>query len=155
MIRQQLNETPHKPEKQKGFTLVEVLIAITIFAIGLLAIAGMQLTGIQTNSSASEITARAALAEGILEEILSWDLDDERYADAEETLTDWPFVIDVVNPANNEMTHTVAGAGRFTATYIVLPDDPINGVFTVQVTVTSDTGRNAGRTTTITSIRRG
>ena len=35
-----------------GFTLIEVLIAISIFAIGILAIAGMQIKSINLNSAA-------------------------------------------------------------------------------------------------------
>ena len=137
---------PDKNKGQAGFTLIEVLVAMTIFAIGLLAIAGMQVTGIQTNSQASEITARAALAEGILEWILSEGGPVDFNAIDPGVWENWDF--------EGGTEHWVDGAGRFSATYRITPDDPIPNVFSVEVTVESEAGRNVGRSTTITSIRR-
>ena len=57
----------------KGFTLIELMIALTVFAIGLLSIAGMQVKALEVNSRASSLTVATALAEGILEEILALD----------------------------------------------------------------------------------
>jgi len=137
---------------QAGFTLIEVLIAITIFAIGLLAIAGMQMTAIQTNSTASEITARAALAEGIMEEILSWDSTDPRFAAAENLDVPWPFGTDVANVDITE--HSVVGAGRFSAVYRVIPNNPVQGASLVEVTMESEVGRQSGREIVITAVKR-
>ncbi len=53
--------------RQAGFTLIEVLVALSIFAIGLLAIAGMQLTALKSNSYAYSITAINAVASGVME----------------------------------------------------------------------------------------
>jgi len=41
---------------ENGFTLVEVMVAITVFAVGILAAASMQITSTQTNASARGIT---------------------------------------------------------------------------------------------------
>jgi type IV pilus assembly protein PilV len=64
---------------ESGFTLIEVLVALTIFAIGLLAIAGMQVTAIQGNSKAHSVTTKTAIANGVLEQImaLSGDQDND------------------------------------------------------------------------------
>ena len=40
-----------KLKKENGFTLIEVLIALTIFAVGLLAVAALQTSAIKMNSS--------------------------------------------------------------------------------------------------------
>ncbi len=45
-----------------GFTLLEVLIALVILAIGLLGIAGLQLTGLMNNNSAAQRSQATALA---------------------------------------------------------------------------------------------
>ena len=41
---------------QEGFTLIEILIAVTIFAIGMLAVGSMQVSGIRGNATAQGIT---------------------------------------------------------------------------------------------------
>ncbi len=41
-----------KPKTNKGFTLIEVLIAMFVLAVGLLALASMQMTGLKNNLSA-------------------------------------------------------------------------------------------------------
>ncbi len=39
-------------QKQHGFTLIEVLVAVLIFSVGMLGLAGLQLTATQSNHSA-------------------------------------------------------------------------------------------------------
>ncbi|MBI5327108.1 MAG: type IV pilus modification protein PilV [Deltaproteobacteria bacterium] len=53
----------------KGFTLLEVLIAIVVVSIGLLAVAGMQTIAIRGNASASEGTIAIQLAEEMVDRI--------------------------------------------------------------------------------------
>jgi len=56
---------------REGFTLLEVLIAVTIFAIGILAVASMQLTSIQGNAFGNEMTTATFLAQAQLERMKS------------------------------------------------------------------------------------
>lgn len=60
-----------KIQNVKGFSLIEVLIAISIFAIGALALAKMQMVSMSGNSTARRITGAATLAEAKLEELKS------------------------------------------------------------------------------------
>lgn len=109
---------------QTGFTLLEALIAMTILAVGLLALAGMQITSIRGNATAQGVTAKVAFAEGIIEKYLA------------------------MNPGATAGTHIellddpLAGAGTLQAT-VVVTDDPTLGATTysglteIEVTVSS------------------
>lgn len=48
--------------RQSGFTLIEVLIALLVLAIGLLGLAGLQTTGLHSNHSANLRTQATLLA---------------------------------------------------------------------------------------------
>ena len=56
-------KSQHQPlAKTKGFTLLEVMIAMVIFSIGLLGLAGIQAVAIQNNNSAYTRTVSMQLA---------------------------------------------------------------------------------------------
>jgi len=60
----------HRHNKDKnGFTLLEVLIAMAILSIGLLALAGLQVVVIKGNASSKNLTSAVILAEAKLEEL--------------------------------------------------------------------------------------
>ena len=54
---------------KKGFTLIEVLIGLIILAIGILAIAGMQIISIKGNFFSSNVTQATILGQEKLEEL--------------------------------------------------------------------------------------
>ena len=56
---------------QGGFNLLEVLIAITIFSIGILAVASMQISSMMGNTSAKDVTEGATLATDQLEKLMA------------------------------------------------------------------------------------
>ncbi|MCW8908717.1 MAG: type IV pilus modification protein PilV [Sedimenticola sp.] len=51
--------------KQRGFTLLEVLIAVLVLSIGLIGLAGMQLLGVKNNNSAAMRSQAVFLAQDI------------------------------------------------------------------------------------------
>lgn len=61
---------------ESGFTLVEVLVAVSVFAVGLLAVATMLDTAIQYNASARLITEATEIAQGQMEKLMSAPFDD-------------------------------------------------------------------------------
>lgn len=61
----------------RGFTLIEALIAIAIFSIGILAVSSMQISAINNNASARMRTEATMLASEKVEELMSLaDYDD-------------------------------------------------------------------------------
>jgi type II secretion system protein I len=54
-----------------GFSLIEVLVAMAIFSIGILAVYSMQIHSIRGNSSARGITENITLASAKVEELLA------------------------------------------------------------------------------------
>jgi type IV pilus assembly protein PilV len=59
-----------------GFTLIEMMIAISIFAIGFLAIGSLQIAASKTNRTGSEITQAATIATDQMERLLLLPFDD-------------------------------------------------------------------------------
>jgi type IV pilus assembly protein PilV len=58
-----------RTQKQRGFTLVEVLIALLVLSFGLLGIANLQLSGVSTSRASFERSQAALLANEIVERI--------------------------------------------------------------------------------------
>ena len=54
-------------EKESGFSLIEVLIAATIFSIGLIALAGAQLVSIRSTQSDYNFTMATSLVQQQIE----------------------------------------------------------------------------------------
>lgn len=126
-----------------GFTLLEVLVAMVIFSIGLLSIAGMQGTAIRANSRANTLSVATSLAQGVMEELLARDSDASIFASDVSDIT-WDLAPDVA-----ATTLSLDGAGTYSATYTIDADNPVSDVARIDVQVT-----NGNRTVTLTSFKR-
>lgn len=62
---------PIRTNRERGFTLFEVLITIVVVSIGLLGLAGLQFAGLRAANSAQEHTLASLLAQDIQERILA------------------------------------------------------------------------------------
>jgi len=111
------------PDNQNGFTMIEILIAITIFAVGMLAVASMQVSGIHGNATANVLTGASAWA-----------------ADTLESLLVRPYDHIDLDPAGNP--HSGGTQGRYTITWNVTQDAVMPNTKTIAVNVSyTDRGK--------------
>lgn len=109
-----------KKLNNKGFSLIEMLIAVTILAIGLLAVAGLQVTAIKGNTHGSTISQATTLAQDRIEEIRNRD-----YAA-------------IVFASNPEIEANVDGT-TYTRETLVEVDTPMSELKRITVTIRWDT----------------
>jgi type IV pilus assembly protein PilV len=103
-------------KKQDGQTLAEILIALTIFAIGLLAVAGMQASAIKMNSTAGKLTQLSTLGMNKIEE-----------------LSVLPYAHPLLDPAGNPHQELL---GDYIVSWMVIENDPVTNSKNITVTVT-------------------
>lgn len=87
----------------KGFTLIEVMVAMVVMAIGLLGAGAMQLAAVKGNANASKLTEATSLAAAQVETILSWDATNPGLADNEIVPFKRIGILGLVAPGNNSM----------------------------------------------------
>jgi type IV pilus assembly protein PilV len=113
-------------KKENGFSLIEVMISLVILAIGLLAIAALQITSVKGNLFSDNITQASIIGQDLLERLKDLPLNDPH-------LTDGPHTPD---SSLNGSSISVRGIS-FSKTYTVGTDPgiPANSrVITVTVT---------------------
>jgi len=101
-----------------GFTLIEVLIAVAIFAIGILAIAGLQIKSINLNASARLQSEATTAAVDCMERLMSLPYE---HPDLDES----------VDPQQYQV-------GAYTVFWSVTDESPISWCKTIAVWVTSN-----------------
>ena len=114
----------------KGFSLVELLMAITLLAIGLFAVAGMQTVAMNANTIANKISVSSSIAQEVMEDIISWP------QDSPSLNTTAANIVYDLDKGSAATTITVTGAGTFSATYSTTTSTPISGMTQIAVRVT-------------------
>ena len=101
---------------ETGFTLIEVLIAIAIFSIGILAIAKMQLDSVSGNTSARMYTEAGMYITNRIEQLMAL-----------------PYNDTLLDSAGNPHEDT---QGVYDITWTVSDDTPMTNTKTIHVTIT-------------------
>lgn len=114
---------PGAKNNQSGFSLVELLIAVLILAVGLLGLAELQISAIRANSQSATSTAAAALAQKIVERVAAMDADDAMFNGPSGGFLTWPG-----SPVS------VEGGGTYDITYEVKEVLPDPGNTSIKVT---------------------
>lgn len=135
-------------ERQKGFTLLEVIVAISILTVGLLAVATMQGSAIMANASATDVTEATTLAADRLEKLaaLAYDGTDLQDTDGDGAagLGDTGFDDAPLTPGDadyRDIQQTARGK-TYSVYWNIAVDDARLGTKTIQVIVAwEDHGR--------------
>lgn len=128
---------------QQGFTLMEVLIAIAIFSIGMLAVGSMQITAINTNAKSRNSTTVVTYAKDKAEELMALDYE-HADLDADPAVNPHTPAADVDGIDNDEdgQIDELGEAGQVSITWNVIDDLPIAGTKSIRVTVVRTVGAN-------------
>ena len=62
----------------QGFTLLETIISLAVFAIGILGVMTLQTTSINSNTMAEDVQNNTVIAMGTIEELMATDFRDQR-----------------------------------------------------------------------------
>ena len=99
---------------QKGFSLLELLIAVFLLAVGLVAAVSMQQVAINSNTVSNRLSAGTALAQEVMEDILSLPQNNAAFNAAGTITANYLF-------GGANVDQPIEGAGVFTATYTIDP----------------------------------
>lgn len=114
----------HPKASEAGFSLVELLIAVAIMAVGLLGLAELQITAMKTNTKSEGILSSTSLAQMAIEDVMSRAGGDPLF-DAAVTDAVWPG-----------SPFTVAGGGTYDVLYDVVTNyQGVNSLCLVRVRV--------------------
>jgi type IV pilus assembly protein PilV len=127
-------EMTEKQSREAGFTLLEVIIAISILTVGLLAVASMQTAAIRGNDAAYRITESATWAQDRLEFLMALPYDDSALSNG------------------TGKTDPMTTPANYTITYDVEVDTPIANTKRITV-IASQNDRGATKTRRLTSIK--
>lgn len=125
-----------KRNTQEGFTLIEVLIAMAIFAIGILGVASMQLTSVRGNTSAGNVTANTFVGEDGVETLMSVPYNDETFLGAGTIAP--AQIADGVDNDSDGTTDEAGETGPIVVSYTVAEDTPVLRTKTITYTVRRD-----------------
>jgi type IV pilus assembly protein PilV len=116
-----------------GYSLIEIMVALVIFAIGVLGLAGLIPMATKSLNRGADATRAGTIAQAKMEELENASGD-------------------LALPAG---TSTDTPAGGYTRTWTITPDAPVRGMTTIEVAVTWTEGGDAQRVALSTSLLSG
>jgi len=152
MKNKHLEKTMYSNQSQ-GFTLIEVMIALAIFSIGILGVAAMQTSSTRGNSAAGRVTSNVTWAMDRVEELMALpythaSLNSGSYSLAAGTLT---MDSDGIDNNSDGQIDEAGETGNITIEWTITDDIPMNRTKTIQITVTR-TGPGGTRAVTLNQV---
>ncbi len=153
-----LNKNWKNVKDHQGFTLIEVLVSMAIFAIGIIACYAMQVRSSTTAGRANSVATSSTWATYLIEDFLALDYNDpllensagdakDGFKNIDDTASGSPDGVRYIRP-DGTVSSTVAVAPAATDLYAVYwnvaDDRPLMGVKQIRVTVVKNGGLNAG-----------
>jgi len=121
MFCHQAAETIREKRGSRGYTLIEILIAMAIFSIGILAVGAMQINSANSNTGARIHTEEYTWVVDQIERLTALDYDDDD--------------LDSNDPADPDDFHSV-DQDPYTVSWTVVDDTPVAGAKRISVTAT-------------------
>ena len=115
--------------REKGFTIVEVLVSVVFFIFGILALYRLQVCVIQTDTYACRLSQATAVAEAKMESLLALG---------------YEGLLSAAAPQAN---------GPFSVTWVVTPNQPVTDAKTIRVTVSWKDSRKETHNVALQSIK--
>jgi type IV pilus assembly protein PilV len=119
-------------KNETGFSLIEVMVALAVLTIGVLALYSMQISSLRGNAQANTVTSIADATADQIEQIMSLPYDDP-------LLTDFDGdgiagLADTLTTPTPTPDHSVVSAdGRYTIFWNVAKDTPMSNTETIQI----------------------
>ncbi len=144
---------PASKNSQSGFSLIEMMIAVMILAVGLLGLAELQITAIRSNSKSGSIVAASSIAQLAVEEVLAVNSkSDVLYpmlspATADVAYVNWLSDADTsIDGIDENGIVTLSGVGTYLIQYKSTPGYPTgdSGITRVEIRVTPQGGTGMG-----------
>jgi type IV pilus assembly protein PilV len=119
---------PASKNPQSGFSMIELLVAVVILAVGLLGLAQLQITAIKANAQSDSVSTSNALARKAIVDIAAMSADEAIFSAA------------ITGATWDGSPFTILGAGVYNVTYDVVPNyQTVTGLSQVTVHVRSAT----------------
>ncbi|RJP76266.1 MAG: prepilin-type N-terminal cleavage/methylation domain-containing protein [Desulfobacteraceae bacterium] len=139
----------------KGFTLIEVLIAMTVFAMGMMGLMALQIISIRGTSLSSKATVAGSLAQMHMEKVINAEYHAPGLHDVNASNNS-----DLDSIANTDFQNTdaeggSAGLDRYALALNIADNTPIQNTKTIVVLVHWDNGRHIRRLSTVKSLSSG
>lgn len=137
---------------QSGFTLIEVIVAISVLTVGLLGVATMQSSAIRENYLSSNVTTALTLAEFKMEDLLNRQFTDSVLDDNDATNNgNLTSITTLDHPLELVDDDGTVGAGIYQRYWNIADNTPATNNKTLAVIVTWDNNKHR---VTLSSIKR-
>ena len=142
---------PQLPGRNEGFTLVEILIAMIVFFIGILGLMKLQVMSIQGITLSNSAMVAGTIAQRHMENIIKADFRISSLEDVNVTNNHDLGSIDNADYQNIDVQGHPVSLGKYRLVWNVADDTPIPNTKTIVVLVAWDHDRRVRKLSTIKS----